>query len=343
MQIPLVRPTIRRRYMHSVLTHLVDEDIGPGKTTRDLVGALCTYLGAAGGVALSSAYAAVSLAVDVVGLGAGDRVVLPALAPLVYLDVLRARGLEVLLADVDPATGTASRESLTALMSRGAKAIFAHHTLGFAMPFDAATEAGIPVVEDVTCSLAPVPTPEEGLLPGLPDLVTLSLAEGGMITAGGGAVLLARKRGLVAALRSAAGNAAHHQQLPNVGAALALAQLQDVDADRARRQEIVLMYRAAVRKSRHETLVETGGGTMPAYAFPVKLRDSLGEARQYARRQGVETRPAYEDACVASSEELLSECPNARKLLLCCLLFPVYPMLSRRNAESVCRVLATLP
>jgi len=46
MQIPLFRPTMRRRYMHSVLTRLVEEDIGPGKTTRELVNALALRLGA---------------------------------------------------------------------------------------------------------------------------------------------------------------------------------------------------------------------------------------------------------------------------------------------------------
>jgi perosamine synthetase len=35
--------------------------------------------------------------------------------------------------------------------------------------------------------------------------------------------------------------------------------------------------------------------------------------------------------------------PNARSLVLRCLLFPLYPMLGKRDVEAVCRVLSTMP
>jgi dTDP-4-amino-4,6-dideoxygalactose transaminase len=329
--------------MHSVLTQLVDEDIGPGKATRELVAALSAYLGAAGGAAVTSLYAAVALAAELVGLKPGARVVVPALAPAVYRDSLSSRGLEVVLVDVDPQTGTPSREGLAAALSGGAAAVFAHHTLGFPMAYEAATEAGIPIIEDVTSSLPPAAPAEDGLVPSLPDLLLVSLDAEGLITAGAGATLLTRRRSQLAALKGAACNAAQHQQLPNMNAALALAQIQDLDHDRARRQEIALMYREALRRSRHGTFAASGDGGTPVSSFPVLLQDSLADVRQYARKHGVETRPAYAESCLAAAPEQHESFPNARRLLLCCLLFPLYPMLSRKSAESVCKVLATLP
>jgi dTDP-4-amino-4,6-dideoxygalactose transaminase len=211
------------------------------------------------------------------------------------------------------------------------------------MSYEAATEAGVTVVEDSTFALVPAPGAEDGLLPGLADMVIISLGPEGAVSSGSGALLLCRKRSLLADLKGAAGNVARHAQLPNMGAALALAQMGDIDADRARRLEIESMYRASLARSRHEALVAPGESGTAACSFVVKLKDSLGEVRQYARKHGVETRPAFEDSCIAAAEELHEACPGARKLLLCCLLFPLYSMLSRRDAESICRVLATLP
>lgn len=343
MHVPHFRPTMRRRYMHSVLTELVDEDIGPGKTTRELSAALSTYLGAAGGVALTSTYACLSLAAEALGLKAGDRVVVPALAPSVYLDALRSRGLLVALADADPQTGAVSADTLRPLLGDGTRAVFAHDTCGLPCSYDSAIAAGIPVVQDVTHSLPPAPSADDGLAPELAELILASLDGTGAITAGAGALLLARKRGTVATLKNPEGNLTRHQELPNYAAALALAQLQDVGADRARRLEIAALYRGSIQKSRHEALPARAEAGVPAYAFVVKLKDSLSEVRQYARKHSVETRPAFEDCCAAVADDLAETCPNARKLLLCCLLFPLYPMLSRRNVESICRVLATLP
>jgi perosamine synthetase len=343
MQIPLIRPTMRRRYMHQVLTQLVEEEVGPGRTTRELVGGLSSYVGAAGGVALSSMYDAVSLAAEVVGLKPGDRVIVPGLAPAVYLDVLRHRGLSVLLADSDPATGCVATETLASLVHEGARALIAYHVQGIPMSFEVAVEAGIPVIEDVTHSLAPSPAAEDGLVTGSADLTLISLSSDGAITAGAGAALLARKRALVAGLKSAAGNMADHAQLPNMGAALALAQLADIDTDRVRRLEIAALYRSSLRRSRHGALASAPGTVESACAFAVRLRDGLAEVRQYARKHGIETRPAFEGSCVGTSEDLQASCPHARTLLLCCLLFPLYPMLGRRDIELVCKVLATLP
>lgn len=343
MHVPLFRPTMRRRYMHSVLTELVDEDIGPGKATRELTATLSTYVGAAGGVALTSTYACLSLAAEVLGLKAGDRVVVPALAPAVYLDVLLSRGLQVALADADPVTGGVSGDTLRPLLGEGTRAVFAHDACGLPFPHESAIAAGIPVVEDATYSLAPAPSPDDGLGPELAELLLVSLDGTGAIVAGAGALLLARKRGLIVDLKNAGGNLARHQQLPNYVAALALAQLQDVDSDRARRLEIAGLYRGSIQKSRHEAIPARAEAGVPAYAFVVKLKDSLGDARQYARKHAVETLPAFETSCVAVAEDLAGACPNARKLLLCCLLFPLYPMMSRKNVEMVCRVLATLP
>jgi dTDP-4-amino-4,6-dideoxygalactose transaminase len=53
--------------------------------------------------------------------------------------------------------------------------------------------------------------------------------------------------------------------------------------------------------------------------------------------------PAFADSIAALEDSPAAHCVNARSLVLRCLLFPLYPMLGKRDVEGVCKVLATLP
>ncbi|MBE3133215.1 MAG: hypothetical protein IMZ55_07060 [Acidobacteria bacterium] len=69
----------------------------------------------------------------------------------------------------------------------------------------------------------------------------------------------------------------------------------------------------------------------------------MKEARAYAMKKGVEAVPAFSDTVAAVDEPLAEACPRARSLMLRCLLFPLYPMLAKRDVETISKVLATLP
>ena len=53
--------------------------------------------------------------------------------------------------------------------------------------------------------------------------------------------------------------------------------------------------------------------------------------------------PAFTDTVAALEGSEASHCVNARSILLRCLLFPLYPTLGKRDVETTCKVLATLP
>jgi perosamine synthetase len=123
-----------------------------------------------------------------------------------------------------------------------------------------------------------------------------------------------------------------------------------------------------VQKSRHAALAVPaeleGGGGHVRYGFPVLVREGLREVRQYAAKKNVDTQPACRDSIVAieaapapgeaipggeagaegspraAADRLL---PNARDLLWRCLLFPLYPSLTRKDVSHISKVLSTLP
>ena len=192
MAISVFRPTIRRRDMDAVLTCMVSDRLGPGALCHELAAAVSSLLGTAGGIALSSYTEAIRCALDFHGIGPGASVVLSPLAPAEYGEVLRRRGVVPLLADVDPATGVVSAAAVRRLLERGPRAVIVHHTLGHLPEPEGFLELGVPVIEDVSQSLAGYTPDRPATLIG--DLVLLSLDPANLVTAGTGGLLLARAR-----------------------------------------------------------------------------------------------------------------------------------------------------
>ena len=342
MAIPVFRPTLKRRDMGSVLTCIVSDKLGPGELCRDLAVRASQLLGLSGGIAVTTPYLALSMALEALGLAAGDRVGLSALAPAAHLRVLHDRGLVPVLVDVDPDSGTAAPEALARLAERGSKAVILHHTLGIAAEVEAARALGLPFIEDVSHALG-AKLPGGAPCGGAADATVVSLEPEGMITSGGGALVLARTRQAVGTLRRIAESSPMHAPLPDMNAALGVAQLGALERFLAVRREIAAVYGQALARSRHRPLVQKGDSEPVPWSFPVLLADGMKEARQYAMKKNVETLPAFADCAASVDEEGAAACPNARSLMMRCLLFPLYPMLAKRDVETVSKVLATLP
>ncbi len=342
MAVPIYRPTVKRRDMGSVLSCIVSDHIGPGEIARDLVSRLSHELAAAGGVTVQHPYLALTLAFEALGLVAGDGVIFSALCPTLSVRAARDRGLVPLLADVDPESGSLDPREIERLAAGRPKAVVVHHTLGVIADTGALKGYGIPVVEDVSQGLGG----KTGEVPcgGAADICMLSLAPEDIITCGGGAAVLARARPLSAQIKRLAEQSPLYSPLSDMNAALGISQVQALDRFVSARREAAAAFTQARLKSRHKTLFPRGEGVEPVLSsVPVVLQGSMKEVRQYALKKGVETLPAFAEAAVSRDEAAEAPCPNARSLMHRCLLFPLYPTLSRKDAEAVCKVLATLP
>ena len=392
-KIPLFRPTIRRRQMHAVLECLVSEEIGPGALARRLVRELAAALQLGGGVALADHGAALTAALQVAAggpesNGESDQVLMSALAPLEYVHAAQRAGLTPVLVDVDPDSGTLAPDALQRMLAQQPRALVVRHGFGPTEPLEAIREYGVPIVEDVTESVlgigggAAAPADHatgtregaaaDGAAPGADTaaappaagqagtVVVLGLGANDALTAGGGAVVLARGRSrqrLLASYPSAHG----WEQLADMNAALALAQWHDLATYRTRCGRLAALFRDALARSRHRTF---GPAATAGHLFPVLVADGMRAVRRYATRHHVDTLLAY-DGCalthvmpsgadpspgagagaepVAGPASALMSLRGAQELAGRCLLFPLYPALSDRSATQVSKVLATLP
>jgi perosamine synthetase len=342
MAIPIFRPTLKRRDMGSVLSCIVSDKLGPGDLARDLIARVCQATGTGGGVTVSSPYLGLSLALEALGLAQGDAVVLSALAPALHLRAIHDRGFVPLIADVDPESGCIDPAAVGSLAAKGAKAIVVHHPLGFVADLDALRGTGLAIVEDASQALGARCT---GGAPcgGGGDLCLLSLDPEGIVTCGGGALVLGRSRQAASGLRRTAEASPLYAPLPDLNAALGISQVAALERFLAVRREIGAAYAQALLKSRHRTLVQKGEAEPVPFSFPVLLADGMKDVRAFAMKKGIETLPAFAECAAAVDEGASEACPHARSLVLRCLLFPLYPMLARRDVESIAKVLAALP
>ena len=326
--------------MDRVLNCLISDKIGPGKLSKELAHALTLYLSMAGGVCLSSYVAAIHFVFELYDVKPTDNVVLSPLCPALYLDALRIRGAQPLFADVHAESGTMQHEHVKRLLRFNPKLIVSYHPLGILEAVATFADYGVPVVEDASHALGG--TFEGHRCGSRGDCAIISLAEGNIITAGGGALVACREKKMYLRLLHLTQQGSLHSFLPDMNAALGLAQIAKIDKLVASRRGIADIYSRFVMKSRHKLLVQKGEGDNVFFSFPVILNGGMREARTYAMRNNIETQPAFKESII-NFDGVVDSCANASSLLLRCLLFPLYPVLRKQDINTVTRVLNSLP
>jgi perosamine synthetase len=341
MAISLFKPTIRRKDMDSALTCMVGDNIGPGKYNQELVSSFTHLLGLAGGTALSSYYSGLILAFDLLRLEAGDKVVLSPLSPGIYMDALAARGLKPLYIGVDPDSAALLSSELEKPDFREAKAILLHYTLGFVPNMDEITASGIPIIEDISQGLGA--SWNDLSCGGIGDVTLLSLDPPNIITTGSGALVMVKKKQDYTQLKRILDVSPEYAMLPDLNAAVGLAQFKQLGHFLQTREDIAEVFSKALMRSKHATLVQKDGGKNIHYSFPVMVTQSMMEVRKFARKYQIETHAAFNETVITRHDAVYEAFSNAKKLLLRCVLFPLYPALGRKSVEEIAKVLTVLP
>ena len=371
MKIEVYSPTIRRKEMDAVLTAMVEDKIGPGERSRLLKQTAKDYLHFDYALALRSPATALHIALKALNLNDGDGVLISALSPRYYAQVLADLRLTPVYCDVSysfPCMGPENVEKALSAKPAGVqpRCIVLHHTLGF-LP-DAASIAvfGIPLIEDISQSYTP-PAAEQNS--GLSDvqtdtaeqpqgmgpvnagvlasanLVILGLEERDMLTSGGGALLFAMNRKDSAALRNFS-NISPEYCLPDINAALAAVQFKEAARNLARRQEIARVYTQASLSTKHKRFVpidNPGCGEYNNYAFPLVLETGMKDVSAYARKKEIIVENAFEQSLTGTGSGDSVLCPVSHSLSLRTVLFPLYPRLHSQEVQRVSRLIMTLP
>ncbi|MBN2532101.1 MAG: DegT/DnrJ/EryC1/StrS family aminotransferase [Spirochaetales bacterium] len=339
--ISVFKPTVKRKDMDSVLTCMVSEEIGAGNLSHQFASKMSSYAGVYNGIAVSSYYHTLSLACEALDLEPTSKVIVSALAPRFYLSVLHEKGLIPVIVDVDSDSCTIVPGEIEKNLAENPKAILLHFHLGYIPDMESILQFGIPVIADISHALGAKKTDIQCGSDAL--LIILSMEPENIITTGGGGLVLTPKRTLYSKMKDCIENRRRHLLLPDLNASLGLAQLKEIDTYIARRKEIENIYSRSLMKSRHTTLKQRDSYDPPHYSFPVMLTSGMNDVRKYARRKNIETIPAFWDSIISVGGDLNIDVPDAKKILMRCLLFPLYPLLGNKNIEMIARILSTLP
>jgi dTDP-4-amino-4,6-dideoxygalactose transaminase len=146
------RPTLGPEEERAAVRVLRSGMLGGGKEVERFERELEAFVGRGRATAVHTGSAALHLALLGLGIGPGDRVVLPSYTCAAVLNAVKYTGAEGVLADVDPATGNLDPDDVKRRLRAGTKAIIAPHLMGLPAPIRDLRALGVPVVED--CAMA---------------------------------------------------------------------------------------------------------------------------------------------------------------------------------------------
>ena len=348
--------------MDAVLTAMVEDHIGPGERSRLLVQTAKEQIRFDYALSLRSPAIALYLALKALNLEAGDGVLLSALSPRYYANVLADLQLKPLFCDVSFSLPCINRESIEkALLEKPpgieASCILLHHTLGFIPETANMSGLGIPVIEDISQSYSAAENETEAMpgnesaakdahQPGRGNFIILGLEERDVLTSGGGALLYAMNRKDSSALRNFSG-IPNEYCLPDINASLAVVQFKEAPRNAFRRSEIAQAYTQAFaqarQKGKHTLFAGIGSASYNNYAFPLVLETGMKDVISYARKKDIIVENAFEQSIIGSGIMDAALCPTSYSLSLRTALFPLYPRLGSQEAQRVSKLIMTLP
>ena len=357
MKIELYSPTIRRKEMNAVLTALVEDKIGPGEQARILIQIAREKLNFDYCLALRSPAVALFWALKSLGLAEGKGVVLSALSPVYYLYVLNDLKLIPVFADVSPSGANMSRETMEkAIQSRPAntevKAIILNHALGYLPETESISELSLPIIADCSQSYGSNYRTDPGTNPqtnpgtdNITLLTILGLEERDMLTAGGGALLFTYSRKDSPILRNIGmeklqGRLPPEYGLPDMNAAMGIAQFRGIAKNLERRREIAAVYNQAALRTRHKCFA---GEEYNNYAFPLILETGAKDLKTYARRKNIIVENAFDNTLAGQGIVGPEQCQESYSLSLRTVLFPLYPRLRKEEIEKIAKLIASIP
>jgi perosamine synthetase len=273
--------------------------VAQGPRVAKFEDAFAARVGAQHGVAVSSCTAGLHLSLVVLGIGAGDEVVVPSLSFIATANAVRYVGATPVFCDVDAATLNITADTIGSVLTPATRAVIVVHQAGTPADLDSihavCDPLGILVVEDAACAVGS--TYQGRSVGGTSELAAFSFhprkllttGEGGMITTSRPewATRLRRLRehgmSVSAAERSQTSapvveeylETGFNYRMTDVQAAIGIVQLTRLDAMVARRRLLALRYQE--RLAGIEGLVTAGdppSGTTNFQSFWITLPDA---------------------------------------------------------------------
>lgn len=150
--IPVLKPCIGQEEMDAVVDVMRSGWLGLGPRTEQFEQQFAAYVNSPHAVALNSGTAALHLALDALGIGPGDEVIVPTITFISTVHAVSYVGATPVFADVEPDTLNITAEEIERKATGRTKAVIVVHLAGHPCDMDAIGEVtrrlGLKLVED---------------------------------------------------------------------------------------------------------------------------------------------------------------------------------------------------
>ncbi|QJE02880.1 DegT/DnrJ/EryC1/StrS family aminotransferase [Massilia forsythiae] len=377
--LPFALPDIDDAEIDAVVACLRSGWVTTGPVTRQFEHDFNAYLG--GGletISVNSATAGLHLALEALGIGPGDEVIVPTLTFTATAEVVRYLGAQPVFVDVDPERMNISVEAVAAAITPRTRAVIPVHYAGLACDMDAlldlARRHGLRVVEDAAHAF---PTRWQGRLVGTldSDVTVFSFYANKTMTTGEGGMVVTRDAELARRVRlmrihgisQDAFNryvsrtpawyyevvaAGFKYNLTDIASAIGIQQLRKIDRFARRREHLARRYHAGLAGLPLRLPAEASGASTHAWhLYVVRLTDDAPLARDelidQLSQRGIGTsvhfiplhrQPYWRDACRLSAEQF----PVAEACYRGMLTLPLYTRMSDADQDRVIQAVREL-
>lgn len=334
--IPHSRPWITDSDRKALDVALADGMIAQGERVSELEQRMAAAAGASNAVAVASGTAALTLALQALGLPPGAEVVVPTYVCVNVLQAVTAAGYRAVLCDVGE-EWTMTPETVRAALTPTTRAVVAVHTMGVPCDVGGLMRIGLPVIEDACqawgASIDGQP------LGALGDVGVVSTHATKCLTTGEGGLALSTDAGIVErirAIRDEGSEAAVRVAAPmsDVQAALGLSQLARYDEFLMRRRELADRYFDELA-GREIRLPHTTRERSMFFRFPVRVEGEFERHRDAFATAGVHVRRGVDILLHRLLGQDPQRFPGAESLYRETVSIPLYPALTLEEEDRV--------
>ncbi|OHC66969.1 MAG: UDP-4-amino-4,6-dideoxy-N-acetyl-beta-L-altrosamine transaminase [Rhodocyclales bacterium GWA2_65_20] len=306
--LPFALPDIGEDEINEVVDALRSGWVTTGPKTKQFEADFAAFIGdGVEAIAVNSATAGLHLALEAVGIGPGDEVIVPSYTFTATAEVVRYLGAHPVCVDVDAVTFNIRPEAIRAAITPKTKAIMPVHFAGLACDMDAiigiAREHGLKIVEDAAHAM---PTYYKGKLIGTldSDVTVFSFYANKTMTTGEGGMVVSKNKDIIARckvmrLHGISRDAfdrytsktpawyyevvapGYKYNMPDTAAAMGIHQLKKITAFLQKRETLAARYDAALADL---SLIlparpVEAGSNHAWHLYPVRLKPEAGISR----------------------------------------------------------------
>lgn len=354
--IPVYRPHLGgnvSRYVNDCLTS--GWISSRGNYIERFESAFSQFVGVAEATTVSNGTVAIHLALEALGIGVGDEVIVPSFTYIASVNTILQTGAKPVYVDSLEETLQVNPAAVRAAIGPRTKAVMVVHLYGHPCDMDEiqaiCREHSILLIED--CAEAFGSRWKGRHVGSFGDAATFSFFGNKTITTGEGGMVLARDAGVMKRCRHLKSQGvsaereywhdslAYNYRMTNIQAAIGLAQIEIATPILARKQALAEAYRkglSALPLRTHEPV----GDVIHSYwmcSIIVDEADKRDELRATLKRAGIETRPFFSPAHRMPHSAAEGHFPCADSLSQRGINLPSFPDMSDKEVATVCRVI----